>query len=118
LGIRLNEFDPLFAFRGPSCQLRCSPRDACCSACVQASHLKRLALYFDVGMELWTPGAPWGDLSPSEWDGLFLPGIGAAEPAALTAPAAAAGGSTAPPPAEPLPPAAADASEVRAGSEK
>ena len=49
----------------------------------QAAQLRRLALYFDVGAELWRPRAAWGDMSLPDWDGLFQPGIaegGAASP--------------------------------------
>jgi hypothetical protein len=49
----------------------------------QAAQLRRLALYFDVGAELWRPRAAWGDMTLPDWDGLFQPGIaegGAASP--------------------------------------
>ena len=42
---------------------------------MQASHLKRLALYFDVGTKMWKPEEDWQQLSPQAWDDLFRPGI-------------------------------------------
>lgn len=44
----------------------------------QASELRRLALYFDVGTEIWQTEADWRDLQPSQWDELFIPSISAA----------------------------------------
>ena len=52
----------------PSCEL-------------QASHLRRFALYFDVGGELWKPKKEWADMLAYDWDILFKPGIAAAEAA-------------------------------------
>lgn len=42
---------------------------------MQASHLKRLALYFDVDTKMWKPEEDWQQLSPQAWDDLFRPGI-------------------------------------------
>ena len=44
---------------------------------VQASELRRLALYFDVGTKMWQPEEDWQQLSPDAWDALFRPGIAA-----------------------------------------
>jgi hypothetical protein len=53
----------------------------------QASELRRLALYFDVGTALWADEQrDWGSLPLEAWDAVFKPGIAAAE-----APAAAGG---------------------------
>ena len=46
---------------------------------MQASHLKRLALYFDVGTKMWKPEEDWQQLSPQAWDDLFRPGIAVEE---------------------------------------
>lgn len=48
---------------------------------LQASHLRRFALYFDVGGELWKPKKEWSDMLAYDWDVLFKPGIAAAEAA-------------------------------------
>ena len=44
---------------------------------MQASELRRLALYFDVGTKMWQPEEDWQQLSPDAWDALFRPGIAA-----------------------------------------
>lgn len=46
----------------------------------QASELRRLALYFDVGTELWTPEQDWGKLPLTAWDAMFQPGLITQEP--------------------------------------
>ena len=43
--------------------------------CEQASELRRLALYFDVGTKLWEPEEDWHKLSLDAWDALFRAGI-------------------------------------------
>jgi hypothetical protein len=48
---------------------------------LQASELRRLALYFDVGTKLWQPEEDWHKLPLDAWDTLFRPGI-AEDPAA------------------------------------
>ncbi|KAK9815130.1 hypothetical protein WJX73_008307 [Symbiochloris irregularis] len=45
----------------------------------KASELRRLALYFDVGIDLWKTEQSWEDMQPQEWDELFLPSIAAPE---------------------------------------
>lgn len=37
-----------------------------------------MAVYFDSGADFWSPGAPWHDLPPVDWDDWFLPGVSAA----------------------------------------
>ena len=44
---------------------------------LQASRLKRLALYFDVGTQMWQPKEDWQQLLPQAWEDLFQPGIAA-----------------------------------------
>ena len=44
---------------------------------MQASELRRLALYFDVSTNMWQPEEDWQQLSPDAWDALFRPGIAA-----------------------------------------
>ncbi|KAK9834254.1 hypothetical protein WJX81_000411 [Elliptochloris bilobata] len=41
----------------------------------KAAQLRRLALYFDVGAELWRPKAAWGAMALADWNGLFQPGV-------------------------------------------
>ena len=59
---------------GHSCCQQHSPPD-----CMQASELRRLALYFDVSAELWRTEVDWKDMQPGQWDALFLPSIKAPE---------------------------------------
>src|SRR4051812_1763885 len=47
---------------------------------MQGSRLQRLALYFDVGTELWRPAVDWAKLSIEKWDEFFQRGISAAAP--------------------------------------
>ena len=49
----------------------------------QASELRRMALYFDVGAELWRPDTPWKDADRAGWDRFFLPSVPALEDKAL-----------------------------------
>ena len=44
---------------------------------VQASQLKRFAVYFDVGRPLWQPKKAWMDMLAYDWDQLFKQGIAA-----------------------------------------
>ena len=44
---------------------------------MQASQLRRFAVYFDVGKPLWQPKKPWGDMLAYHWDQLFKVGIAA-----------------------------------------
>ena len=44
---------------------------------MQASELKRLAVYYDVHTELWKPDKPWAEMKPADWTALFQPGIAA-----------------------------------------
>ena len=44
---------------------------------MQASELRRLALYFDVGTKMWQLEENWQQLSRDAWDALFRPGIAA-----------------------------------------
>lgn len=47
---------------------------------LQASELRRLALYFDVGTRLWADEQrDWGALPLEAWDAVFRPGIAGAE---------------------------------------
>ena len=57
-----------------------------CPLHTQASELRRLALYFDVGTKLWHTETPWTDLRPAQWDELFLPSISAGEGGGRDAP--------------------------------
>ena len=59
-----------------SCHLLHNPDGVCgCGTTNQASELRRLALYFDVGSELWRTDIAWTDLQPGQWDELFQPSI-------------------------------------------
>ena len=40
--------------------------------------MQRLALYFDVGTEPWTPDGDWKHIPVETWDKFFQPGISAA----------------------------------------
>lgn len=44
---------------------------------MQASQLRRLALYFDVNTKMWQPEEDWQQLYSEAWDALFRPGIAA-----------------------------------------
>lgn len=44
---------------------------------MQASQLKRFAVYFDVGKPLWQPKKAWKDMLAYDWDQLFKTGIAA-----------------------------------------
>lgn len=49
---------------------------------LQAAELRRLALYFDVGTELWAERQrDWGTLPLDAWDAVFRPGITGTAPA-------------------------------------
>ena len=50
---------------------------------LQASELRRMALYFDAGQELWHPSKPWREAGPEDWDRLFLPSISSRYPGSL-----------------------------------
>ena len=55
---------------------------------MQGSQLQRLALYFDIGKELWLKDeVDWTNLSVDTWDTYFLPGIAVAEAKSEFAPA-------------------------------
>lgn len=56
---------------------------------MQASQLRRFAVYFDVGKPLWQPKKAWKDMLAYDWDQLFKTGIAADT-------ARAASGSTSP----------------------
>ena len=48
--------------------------DKYCAFCfdtLQASELKRLAVYLDVHTVLWTPSRRWEDMKRADWDQLF-----------------------------------------------
>lgn len=53
---------------------------------LQASELKRLAVYLDVHATLWEPPKPWADMQRQDWNDLFLGAITAGAPAAPTKP--------------------------------
>lgn len=36
--------------------------------------LQKLAMYFDVDAKFMKPPTQWEDLSPAQWDALFMPG--------------------------------------------
>ncbi len=44
---------------------------------LQASQLRRFAVYFDVGKPLWQPKKAWKDMLAYDWDQLFKTGIAA-----------------------------------------
>ena len=44
---------------------------------IQASQLRRFAVYFDVGKPLWQPKKAWMDMLAYDWDQLFKQGIAA-----------------------------------------
>lgn len=44
---------------------------------MQGSEMQRLALYFDVGIQPWSPEGEWKDMPVEEWDAFFQPGISA-----------------------------------------
>jgi Vacuolar sorting-associated protein 13, N-terminal len=46
--------------------------------CMQASELKRLAVYYDVHTKLWKPDTPWAAMKRDDWTKLFQPGVAAA----------------------------------------
>ena len=50
--------------------------------------MQRLAIYFDVGTEMWRPEEDWGALPPGSWDDYFQPGIGSHSPDTPRAPRA------------------------------
>ena len=45
--------------------------------CLQASQLRRFAVYFDVDKPLWQPQKAWGDMLAYDWDQLFKTSIAA-----------------------------------------
>ena len=47
---------------------------------MQASQLRRFALYFDVDKPLWQPKKAWMDMLAYDWDQLFKQGIAADAP--------------------------------------
>lgn len=48
-----------------------------CPLLLQASELKRLAVYYDVHTKLWKPAKPWAEMKRQDWNALFQPGIAA-----------------------------------------
>lgn len=56
----------------------------------QASQLRRLALYFDVGTQLWgeRTAADWQAMSREDWDRLFEAGIAESAPSSPSSPSA------------------------------
>ena len=50
--------------------------------------MQRLAIYFDVGIDPWTPETPWADLANEKWDSYFQPGISQETSGTDTAPSA------------------------------
>ena len=51
---------------------------------MQASQLRRFAVYFDVDKPLWQPKKAWMDMLAYDWDQLFKQGIAADTPRAAS----------------------------------